>query len=47
MSPAVWVRLPPQMLRKIDARVDAGECTTRSEAIRRLIAASLEREDGR
>jgi Arc/MetJ-type ribon-helix-helix transcriptional regulator len=43
----VNLRLPRQLLDRIDEAVASGASLTRSEEIRRLIAASLEREGPR
>jgi Arc/MetJ-type ribon-helix-helix transcriptional regulator len=40
-NPVVVLRVPAQMLAKIEARVDSGASLNRSEAIRALIAEGL------
>jgi len=43
-SDPVVIRLPPQMLAKIDAAIEHGTSLTRSEEIRRLLARAMQEE---
>lgn len=41
----VGVRLPPNTVRKIDAIVDKGDATNRSDAIRNILRKAMEGEE--